>query len=262
VIDDLQVFIIGSPRSGTSITYYAMREVFGLPGRGESHVIPVFQRVIHTFFLYARDFVGSGVLAEELKTPTFRAAVVDYARNFYKSVHPNGSFVDKTPGAEAILGAILIREIFPNSRIILTRRTGTEVVQSIQRKFDTKFEDACQGWSACMKAILRIRESIEDLLEIDQFDMANSADHTALRIAEYLGQPQKAAALARFLAERRTDQRSTHCWHTRLTLPELDWPQASKEYFADVCGELMTKFGYPIRVTAGATVGTYKADKC
>jgi hypothetical protein len=64
--DQLQVFVIGSPRSGTSITYYAMREVFDLPGRGESHVIPVFQRVIHTFFRYAQDFAGSGVLAGEL----------------------------------------------------------------------------------------------------------------------------------------------------------------------------------------------------
>jgi hypothetical protein len=75
----------------------------------------------------------------QLRTPSFKAAIIDYARAFYQNAHPDGSFVDKTPGAEAILGAILIREIFPRSRIILTRRTGIEVVQSVQKKFDTKF---------------------------------------------------------------------------------------------------------------------------
>ena len=30
--DGLKVFIVGSARSGTSITYFAMREVFGIVG--------------------------------------------------------------------------------------------------------------------------------------------------------------------------------------------------------------------------------------
>ena len=244
--DQLQVFVIGSPRSGTSITYYAMREVFDLPGRGESHVIPVFQRVIHTFFRFAQDFAGSGVLAGELRTPSFKAAIIDYARAFYQNAHPDGSFVDKTPGAEAILGAILIREIFPRSRIILTRRTGIEVVQSVQKKFDAKFEDACQLWNACMKATSTVRASVPNLLEIDQFDMTNSAHEVATRISEYLEQPKKVQDLAKFFLERRTDQRSRHSWNARLTLADSGWPETEKQLFVTTCGEQMAQFGYPV----------------
>ena len=39
----LQVFIVGAPRSGTSILFYAMSKVLLLPGFGESHVMPLFR---------------------------------------------------------------------------------------------------------------------------------------------------------------------------------------------------------------------------
>ncbi|HVH79872.1 MAG TPA: hypothetical protein VM782_10805, partial [Stellaceae bacterium] len=43
---NLKVFIVGPPRSGTSILYLAMQQVFDLPGYGESHVVPAIQRAI------------------------------------------------------------------------------------------------------------------------------------------------------------------------------------------------------------------------
>ena len=139
-----------------------------------------------------------------------------------------------------------IREIFPHSRVILTRRTGIEVVESVQRKFDMKFEDACQLWNACMKSTSTVRASVTDLLEIDQFDMTNSAREVATKVSEYLGQPQKGESLAEFFLERRTDQRSRHSWNTRLTLAGSAWSESAKQFFISTCGEQMTRFGYPV----------------
>src|SRR5437764_11834495 len=67
---NLQVFILGPARSGTSITYYAMREIFGLPGDGESHVIPMFSRILHIFYTHQQSFRDAEmeVLAQRLDT--------------------------------------------------------------------------------------------------------------------------------------------------------------------------------------------------
>src|SRR5438552_17202137 len=100
---NLQVFILGCARSGTSITYYAMREIFGLPGAGESHVMPIFQRVLHSFYTYQQSFRDSerDVFARSLDTADFRRHMIDYIRAVYDSTYPGRRWVDKTPGDEA-----------------------------------------------------------------------------------------------------------------------------------------------------------------
>jgi hypothetical protein len=243
----MQVFILGAPRTGTSITYYALHDVFGLPGRGESHVMPLFQRIMHTFFLHAREFAPpKGELASQLKPSDFADHLVEYIRRFYSENYPNCRFVDKTPGAEAITGVRLIRHAFPDSRIILTRRTGIEVVQSVQRKFSTDFEAACRLWSSCMTAADMVRPDLSDVLEIDQFDLTNSPQDISRKMSAYLGSSEKSEALANFFLERRTDQSSKHDWRNRLLLGGVSWTDEQKAAFIRICGEHMTANGYPM----------------
>lgn len=245
--DHQVVFILGSPRSGTSITYYAMREIFGLPGKGEGHVLPIFQRMLHEHWKYAQEFaVRDGTLAQHLDHAAFRAQIIEYVRGFYASRYPGGGFVDKTPGAEAILGAPLIRAAFPTARILVTRRTGIEVVQSYRRKFAAGFADAARAWAACMTAMQRTREAKVETLELDQFDYTNAPREVAAEIAAHLGQPERAAPLATFLAERRTDQMSGHDWRQRLTLADIDWSVEERAVFEELCGPAMRAFGYPM----------------
>src|SRR5689334_17947833 len=152
---NLQVFILGCARSGTSITYYAMRDIFGLPGAGESHVMPIFQRVLRDFGAYQRDFAAKDprLLAASLAPREFRRHIIEYIRQFYVEKYPQGSWVDKTPGAEALVGAPLIRETFPSAKVICTKRNGIEVVQSFRVKFSAEFSAACQAWSLSMNAL-------------------------------------------------------------------------------------------------------------
>jgi hypothetical protein len=244
---NMQVFILGAPRTGTSITYYALHDVFGLPGRGESHVMPLFQRIMHAFFLHAREFAPpKGDLASQLKPRDFRDHLVEYIRRFYAENYPGGRFVDKTPGAEAITGVQLIRHAFPDSRIIITRRTGVEVVQSVQRKFSTDFEAACLLWSSCMTAANMVRPDLSDVLEIDQFDLTNSPQDISEQMSAYLGSPEKSESLARFFAEQRTDQLSEHDWRSRLSLTEAPWTENQKTAFIRICGEHMKEANYPM----------------
>jgi hypothetical protein len=245
--DGLKVFIVGSARSGTSITYFAMREVFGLVGRGESHVFPIFQRIVHMFFEYRQKFENvQGVLAGELNVRIFKDYLFVYIRDLYSKAYKSDSFVDKTPGAEAIRGCGLILGAFPDARIIMTRRNGIEVVKSFQSKFGTSFEDACRAWSQCALASAQIRDAHPDILEIDQYDLTNAPEETALKIAEHLDRPEKAKELAMFFATRRVEKLSDHDWRRRLTLADVDWPEEAKETFRRICGEQMHELGYAL----------------
>lgn len=242
------VFILGSPRSGTSITYYAMREVFGLVGRGEGHVMPVFQRIVHEHFRHATRFQGEGdgTLAKCLDVQGFRAFIAGYVRDFYTRHYGASGWVDKTPGAEALSGGPLIRTAFPSARLIVTRRTGIEVIQSYRRKFSAGFEDSCRAWALCMNALTRLREMGIPFLEVDQFDFTNGPAAVAEAMAAHLGQPERGAALGAFLAERRTDQISEHDWRRRLTLADVDWSAGERAFFEQSCGEAMRAFDYPM----------------
>jgi hypothetical protein len=243
---NLQVFILGCARSGTSITYYAMREVFGLPGTGESHALPIFQRILRDFSAYQRNFADADphVLAASLPPTEFRRHIIEYIRQFYAGKYPEGSWVDKTPGAEALVGAPLIRDTFPQAKLICTKRNGVEVVRSFRAKFSSDFASACQAWAHSMCALLNVRETNSNILEVDQFDMTNSPGEVAERVTHYLDTTDKAQALTEFFRDKRTDQLSSHDWRRRLTLADTDWSADERNLFSSTCGEFMYKLGY------------------
>lgn len=246
--EHLKVFIIGPARSGTSITYMAMREIFGLPGTGESHVVPLFDQLLRTFEGHVAKFAGTQMLASRLRFEPFQDTVLDMLRGFYAEAYPAGSFVDKTPGPPA--GVRLIRQLFPEARILLTRRTGIEVVSSHRAKFAAQFELACRLWARAAADTLALREQPEDIvsavLEQDQFDLTNHAERSAEQIATHLGQPDKAGALARFFLERRVQQSSNHAWDKRLTLADTGWSDSEQAVFTRECGPMMRAMGYPL----------------
>ena len=246
-MDQLRVFILGAPRSGTSISFFCMRQVFGLPGRGESHVMPLYFRIYKEFEQYKEKLKNNpNVLVNALGHQEFLDDLSSGLRKFYNKHYPDGSWVDKTPGAENMFAVCLIKEAFPEAKLIATKRTGIEMVQSFQRKFNAPLEAACRSWAAAMRALLWAQENAKDLLVIDQFDMTNSPGEVAHRICTHLGRPEKQEQLSKFFEKTRIEQRSSHDWSKRLTLTEVDWTAEEKNTFVDVCGDMMKRFKFPI----------------
>ncbi len=242
----LKVFIVGAPRSGTSILLFALKDVFGLPGYGESHVIPAFQRMVHQFRAYMSGFnnISDPMMLKQLSKEALEQYLFDFVRKFYDENYPDGRWVDKTPTGEAVFGLPLIETIFPDARSIMLKRNGIEVVNSHLKKFKSTFDDACLSWLNAMKGLSHARGGCKNLLEVDQFDFQNAAERVSLQIATHLGMPERADALSSYFLKNRVEGSSTHDPTKRLTLADMDWSPEQKEIFKRQCGAAMQVFGY------------------
>src|SRR5258708_4613413 len=84
----LKVFIVGAPRSGTSIMLRAMKDVIGLPGYGESHAMPAFQRIIQNIRddLSYFDDKDQNLMVKEISVDDLERHIGDFIRQFYFKV--------------------------------------------------------------------------------------------------------------------------------------------------------------------------------
>jgi hypothetical protein len=132
------------------------------------------------------------------------------------------------------------------AKVIVTHRTGIEVVESIMKKFSISFEAACNIWNGAVKEIIKLRSLNIPFLEVDQFDMTNNPDAIAQKITSFLGRPEKASEMAALFRDTRTDQLSSHDWSRRMTLKDAGWGTAEQNTFVLICGSMMREFGYSL----------------
>jgi hypothetical protein len=243
-----QIFILGSPRSGTSALLHALKEVFSLQGREEGHLFPVFTSILHTFHEYSTRFKRSpDLLSSCLDTDHFRRHILEYIRGIYKSVHGTGGFIDKTPGAESIVAARLIKETFPKSRILMVRRNGIDYSCSFSKKFCVSIHAAAQSWATCMRALEVARRNCGDFLEIDHSELLLDPESASCKIARYLGRPEQRGSLATVLSQTRVETSAPGGVNFRKApsrLSDVCWTELEKIQFRETCGPLMLKFGY------------------
>jgi hypothetical protein len=247
-----KVFIAGAPRSGTSVLLYAMKDVFGLPGHGESHVMPVFNRMLRVSSSYLTAVESAGprvvknLLVRELSRQAIEEHLFRFVRDFYGAKFPAGSWVDKTPGGEGVLALQFAARVFPDARLIVTKRNGIEVVASHIKKFNASFDKACAIWNNTMDAVIRIQSECRNLLVVDQYDFNNSAGRVATEIALHVGMPEKAQELAAYLLQERVEHSSEYDWSKRMRLADTSWSGEQKETFLAVCGNTMKSLGYEL----------------
>ena len=260
--EGLKVFIVGSPRSGTSVLLRAIQSQFGLPARGESHVIPALAKAIHELRLYYERFKDSpeDILIHDLPLSEFERALFDRIRQFYGDQFGDRGWVDKTPSDEAVYSAGLIRRVFPDARIIVTNRNGIEVVESYRRKFNASFEDAARNWASVMRGVEKLTAANPDILVVDQFDFTNNAGAAGGRIAEYLGRPELGGEVAAFLQSNREDKLSGHDWSRRVTLDDVDWSEKDCATFVEICGTQMEQAGFALTGPAQPKSKTRKSQ--
>jgi len=229
-----QVFVFGSPRSGTSELGNTLAKTLALPWLGEGHAAPLFARAADAL---GGDCGSGDAMVRYMAAQNFRKYAVDRARLAYFAMHGSASFIDKTPGWPMIAAAPFLHEAFAAAKFIYLQRNGVANVLSRMAKFGGNFGEHCADWAKAVACWGQVRARLPHYLEILQEDMLAAPEATAARVAAYLGAPEMERAIGASLAAGRTELTGAGLGRTRLT--ETGWSEAQKADFERICGAAM-----------------------
>jgi hypothetical protein len=245
------VFIVGSPRSGTSVLTRALIAA-GYTGFEEGNLLGLAQMIEERVDWYY-DTIG-------VPSPNWLLASVDRAdlqdrlfsvfKDSIDRLNRVAPWYDKTGNPETILLLPRIMRAWPGARVVFARRRGIENVLSRLQKFpDRDFDYHCADWAANMRAWRLTRDRLDParIIEIDQSDMLAAPDAVAECLAALLRLPeQPRAALAETF---RTDRPQESFPGSAARHPALDgtgWTAEQIATFREVCGEEMRLYGYDL----------------
>jgi hypothetical protein len=237
----LQVFVLGSPRSGTSELGTTLSNNLALPWLGEGHAA--------TLFAKAADFMSGASEADSglirfITEQDCRNVVKETTKRAYYYVHASASFLDKTPGVSMIAAAPFLLECFPDAKFIYLVRNGISNVLSRMQKFGGSFSGHCSDWASSVTEWLEVREKLPHYLEIRQETMLENPGQVAEQVCEYLGCPD---AVAGVTASLQTGTRErTGAGIGRQYLAQTEWPPERAAEFRRRCGAAMKVYGYAL----------------
>jgi hypothetical protein len=247
------IFVVGSPRSGTTAIGAALRRAYGLEGFGECHVLPMLPRLVHAATSYfdqpgmQQAGQSRGVMLAHAPPAHWEQGLIALVRATYEQLHQGSNFVDKTPGVPMLRAVPWIHRIWPQARVIYARRRGLENVESRRRKFGERpFREHCQGWAESMRVWDEVRGQIPAALclELDQYDLAVDPAGSADRIAGFLAMHEdQCHRLKGFLARKRPEQTDAEGWKP-LSWTSIGWDAAMKAEFDKSCRAVMEASGY------------------
>jgi len=235
----LRLFLMGSPRSGTSQLGSTLTKVLGLPWLGEGHGAPLFATAADAL---SGDISAENGLVRYMARQNFRQIAIEAAKSAYFYMHGSASFVDKTPGVRMIAAAPFLNECFPGSRFVFQRRNPVANVLSRMAKFGGSFEAHCRDWAGAMNEWLKIRALLPHYVEIQQEDMLAAPDRVAKTLAEYIGIPECADRIAQSLKTDSLERTGAGAGQTdRL---RAGWTSDQVAAFEKLCGPAMRAFEY------------------
>jgi len=243
------IFIVGSPRSGTSILVQALQNA-GYAGCNEGNLLSLLRPLDlaidgHFVHFAAADplVLTSHITRERLKESVFGAV-----RRMVDSFHEGRPWLDKTGNPEMIEAIPVLRALWPESRFIFAKRRGIENLVSRLKKFPGfSFEYHCRDWARNMATWRRVTAADPSLpfIEVDQWDIGNSPVEAAAEIAGFLGldAAQQGLVVKSFVHDRPQETARGTALRT-LTMAETGWSEARMAAFHALCLEEMFAFGY------------------
>jgi hypothetical protein len=240
--DIRRVFVLGSPRSGTSQLGSCIAEAFQLNWLGEGHVAAAFAAM----FSGANMINSNTGFLQVVQHMDLPGNVVMEARRAYFYAHGSCSFLDKTPGIEMIKSLPLLIAAFPDSRFIFAKRNGISNVLSRMQKFGGPMRSHCEDWRGAMEAWRYSKTHLTNYIEVDQEDMLHYPDQVAQRICRYLDDESATDRLLHLMQTRSEERTGAGIDRTRLS--QTNWTVDEAMMFVTICGDMMRAYNYEIRL--------------
>lgn len=257
------LFILGAPRSGTTILADALRKA-GYAGFNEGHLLNVILPVKSAIEAHVKEnrLDDNAQLLANLDVNGFINDVMLVFKQYQDKLNPTEPWFDKTPDAAMIYAAPVIAQLWPSAAFIFAKRRAIENIASRIKKFPTvAFKEHCAYWTASMEAWRIVKDSGIQGLEVDQFDIAHSPQREAARIGAYLN--LDSAGVKAIIEEmtgsqpQRTDEESAR---RVLSLGTTGWTPQQIDLFKAYCLDEMEAYGYALdggyRQSAASATGT------
>lgn len=251
------VFVVGSPRSGTTALGKGLRKALQTPAHGESHALHGIQKIIETIQAY---FVDSHVakvpnnLVNQLPITVLIAQQLSGLRAIYRHFYGNQVHLDKTPGIPMIESLPVAFMAWPNAKVIYCQRRGMENVASRLRKFpNIAFEGHCRQWRLSVVAWRRVENQLNKRLRskkwglmVEQQTMLTQPQVVSDQVARLLklkaGPKQR---LLKTLSGDRPEQTGPADLKIKA-LADFGWTEQQQAFFIEQCGAEMAKQGYSL----------------
>jgi hypothetical protein len=241
------IFVIGPPRSGTSIMMRAVRCL--LPtyvSFDEGHFLDLIPHVTaavdHFYWVtkkhyhYYQNFMLAKVDASATKSVLVNG-IIATAEDIYKTPY----FIEKTHGPSMIYAMPNLIDHYPYGRVIFMRRRALEYMRSVMKKFtNDTWNDNLELWTKCMQARIQTSGRLGSrCMEFDQYALYNKPDVAAALLVRHLGCDESAAAVAANVFTNELVEKTAGTTFEPMKLSdlnlskeaELDFVSKTKSYF-------------------------------
>jgi hypothetical protein len=271
-LSDAPIFIVGCPRSGTTLRRSLLRSHPRITFPNESQCLPRFYRAYGD---PCNSQEGYRVAARFLQMPRIRfwglpldpSDFVDCrsCREIFSRVYQawacregKSRWGDKTPEYVEEIPTLL--EIFPNAKIIHLYRDGRDVALSWTRQWfgPSNIYVAARLWKRCVSAGLQVGATLspENYLEIRYETLLSEAEATMRWICAFLNEPFSPKVITPNFLETRDVAPRLGTWPPSdisttqvITANAMKWRQAmlpaERIVFESVAGDLLSTLGYP-----------------
>jgi hypothetical protein len=232
------VFILGSPRSGTSTLHFVLKTAFGFEGDTEGHITNLLYKLITTINDHFSDYNGFGPQGSNTLSNLGKDAIINSVALILLSLANKGRlWCDKTPGADAVRAAPYIAALMPQARFIHIVRNGLDNVASRMHKFPgISFNAHCAQWAEDAGSWLITRKMLppSSFLELRFDDLRSSPDTLIHKLQDFL------------------QISGNHAFNGELPWIEAGasnngstfWSRTRYEIFNTICFDVMSEYGF------------------
>ncbi|MBW8190744.1 sulfotransferase [Neiella marina] len=250
------VFIVGSPRSGTTAVGNAMQAGYDVSSHGESHLAELYDKLV----TQSREFVtkkaaarNPGTLANAVSDVELESILLDSLRHLHKLYYGERVIIDKTPGGPMLNALPMLFKAYPQAKVIFCKRRGIENVASRLVKFPkVPFEQHCRQWrnsfhqwNAAKTTITEFLSSKEWFVEVDQYLLQEKPDIQVEDIKRSLGLSDEQSMKTLGYLKQHSPQRTSKRKGSK-SISEQGWSEEQQTTFTSICSKEMKRQGYSL----------------
>jgi hypothetical protein len=245
------VFIVGSPRSGTSALADAMHSC-GYNGFSEGNFLSLLYLINQLIDRHYGWFPSDNkkVLLSNVDKDDLKSKLFETFRTVTNSLNPQEPWFDKSGNPEMILAIPILRKLWPGAVFLFAKRRGIENLLSRMVKFPGhSFEYHCANWAKNMASWRAIREKIapECFIEVEQLRMVQHPEDVTRELCIFLGASESVwPAVAKVMATNRPQETAAGSASRTSSLAACGWTSEQIETFLKHCEPEMKAYGYTL----------------